>query len=184
VNKKAGMTGIALMCLWSGLAVADFVLQSPDVLPGKTLSQEQVYSGFGCSGDNISPELKWSGEPEGTKSFAVTVYDPDAPTGSGWWHWLIYNIPATVHKLDRGAGDPEKGKAPAGSVQARTDFGTAGYGGACPPRGSDPHRYQFKVFALDVDKLNLPADASAAFIGFSLNAHTLGTAGIEALYQR
>lgn len=124
------------------------------------------------------------GAPKGTKSFAVTVYDPDAPTGSGWWHWLLYNIPAGVQELPRDAGDIEQRKAPAGATQGRTDFGSYGYGGACPPQGRQPHRYQFKVFALDVENLDLPKDASAALIGFNLNAHTLDSAGIEAVYQR
>ena len=173
----------AAFCL-PGIASADFRLESSDVASGGSLSSHQVYAGFGCTGDNESPQLRWSGEPEGTKSFAITVYDPDAPTGSGWWHWLIYNIPANVHELPRNAGDAKAGIAPQGSTQGKSDFGSLGYGGACPPKGSKPHHYQFKVFALNTEKLALPKDASGALIGYNLNAHALGTAQLEALYQR
>lgn len=170
---------------WAGLIqAADFTLTSPDIQNGAAMSKKQEYKGFGCNGDNISPQLRWSGAPKGTKSFAVTVYDPDAPTGSGWWHWLIFNIPADVHELARGAGNPERGSAPAGSVQSRTDFGATGYGGPCPPPGHGVHHYRFTVYALDVERLDIPADAPAAMVGFNLNAHKLGTATIEALYQR
>lgn len=170
---------------WVGMAQADdFTLTSPDIQSGASMSKKQEYKGFGCNGDNISPQLRWSGAPKGTKSFAVTVYDPDAPTGSGWWHWLIFNIPANVHELARGAGNPESGLAPAGSVQSRTDFGTAGYGGPCPPAGHGVHHYRFTVYALDVERLDIPADAPAAMVGFNLNAHKLGAATLEALYQR
>jgi len=117
-----------------GAHAAGFTLMSPTIKPGSTLTDAQVFKGFGCEGKNISPALKWSGAPAGTKSYAVTVYDPDAPTGSGWWHWVVYNIPATATELPEGAGAPDgKGPLPAGAVQGRTDFGSAGFGGACPP---------------------------------------------------
>jgi Raf kinase inhibitor-like YbhB/YbcL family protein len=148
------------------------------------LTADQVFNGFGCTGKNISPELKWAGEPEGTKSFAVTVYDPDAPTGSGWWHWVVYNIPAGVHELAAGVGDTNGKLLPIGAVQGRTDFGTAGFGGACPPPGDKPHRYIFRVFALKVEKLELPADATAALVGYMLNMNKLAVAEFQALYGR
>jgi hypothetical protein len=163
---------------------ADFTLSGPTVKEGATLTLDQVYKGFGCSGKNISPALSWSGAPEGTKSFAVTVYDPDAPTGSGWWHWLIYNIPANVNALAENAGNPKSGKAPKGSVQALTDFGSAGFGGACPPVGDKPHRYIFTVFALKTDKLSLPKAASAAMVGYNLNGNSLAKASFTAMYGR
>ena len=162
---------------------AGFTLSSPTIKPGSTLTKAQVFNGFGCSGDNISPELKWSGAPAGTKSFAVTVYDPDAPTGSGWWHWVVINIPGDATGLVEGAGSAV-GKLPAGSVQARTDFGSAGFGGACPPQGDKPHRYIFTVYALKTDKLDVPADATAALVGFMIHANKLGSATFTAKYGR
>ena len=162
---------------------AGFTLTSPTIKPGSTLGKAQVFNGFGCSGDNVSPELKWSGAPAGTKSFAVTVYDPDAPTGSGWWHWVVINLPADSTGLVEGAGTVV-GKLPAGAVQGRTDFGSAGFGGACPPQGDKPHRYIFTVYALKVEKLDVPADATAALIGFMINANKLGSATFTAKYGR
>lgn len=173
----------ATLALAAPLATA-FELTSTDIRAGQPMAKAQEYKGFGCDGGNLSPQLSWSNAPAGTKSFAVTVYDPDAPTGSGWWHWVMFNVPAAVHSLPRNAGDPATGLAPAGTVQSRTDYGTPGFGGACPPQGDKPHRYQFKVYALDVEKLDLAPDSSAALIGFNLNAHKLGVAIIEATYQR
>lgn len=148
------------------------------------MSEAQVFDGFGCSGDNISPALTWSGAPAGTKSFAITAYDPDAPTGSGWWHWVVFNLPADINTLPSGAGAASGEGMPDGAVQSRTDFGTPGYGGACPPEGDGPHRYQFKVWALDTDSLPLDASASGAMVGFYLNAHALDTATLQVTYQR
>lgn len=162
----------------------DFSLTSPQLEANGTMNHAQVFNGFGCTGSNISPELNWSGEPKGTKSFAVTVYDPDAPTGSGWWHWLVFNIPAAVHKLAAESGNPEKGLLPAGSVQSRTDYGKPGYGGACPPAGDKPHRYRFTVWALDVAELSLDQDVSAAMVGFFLHQHQLGHAAVTVTYGR
>ena len=139
--------------------------------------------GFGCKGGNVSPALAWSNAPEGTRSFALLVHDPDAPTGSGWWHWLVYNIPAGTSSLAAGAGDAHKNLLPAGAVQGRTDFGTAGYGGPCPPPGK-PHHYHFRLYALKVAKLDLPADASAALVGFNVQAQSLGSAELTGLYGR
>jgi Raf kinase inhibitor-like YbhB/YbcL family protein len=169
----------------AGLAAGDssFHLQSPVLGPNSTLADEQVYDGFGCKGRNVSPPLRWSGAPAATKSFALTVYDPDAPTGSGWWHWVVYNIPASVTELAQGAGN-SGGKLPPGALQGRTDFGAAGYGGPCPPKGDKPHRYIFTVYALKTDKLDVPADGSAAMIGFSIGASKLASASLTAFYGR
>ena len=139
--------------------------------------------GFGCAGENKSPHLTWSGAPAGTKSFAVTCYDPDAPTGSGFWHWLVVNIPANVTELALGAGS-KGGTLPAGSLQTRTDYGFAGYGGPCPPEGDHPHRYLFTVFAVGVDSLPVKADTPAAQIGFNLHFNTLAKAAIMGLFRR
>jgi Raf kinase inhibitor-like YbhB/YbcL family protein len=168
-----------------GVAAADggFRLRSPTVAPNSMLSNDQVYSGFGCSGKNISPALSWRGSPRGTKSFALTVYDPDAPTGSGWWHWVVYNLPANVRELPAGAGNPG-GELPAGAVQGHTDFGTSGFGGACPPAGDKPHRYIFTVYALKSEKISVPDEASAAMVGFMIHANALAKASLTARYGR
>ncbi len=165
-----------------GAQAASFKLTSPDVSDKGTIKAEHVFNSFGCTGNNISPALSWSGAPAATKSFAVTVYDPDAPTGSGWWHWVIVNIPPSETSLAKNAGDPKSELAPKGSVQSRTDFGTPGYGGPCPPKGDKPHHYVFTVFAVDIDALPVQADASAAFVGFNLHFHTLAKASLTARY--
>jgi len=163
---------------------AGFTLSSPTVKPGSTLTDAQVFNGFGCTGKNVSPALKWSGAPAGTKSFAVTLYDPDAPTGSGWWHWVVYNIPANATELPEGAGSADGKQLPAGAVQGRTDFGAPGFGGACPPQGDKPHRYIFTVYALKTDKLDIPADGTAALVGFMVHGNQLGKASFTANYGR
>ncbi len=163
---------------------ATFTLSSPTIKPNATLTDAQVFNGFGCTGKNISPALKWSGAPKDTKSYAITVYDPDAPTGSGWWHWVVINLPATTTELPEGAGAADSKVLPAGAMQGRTDFGAPGFGGACPPKGDQPHRYVFTVYALKTDKLEVPSDASAALIGFMINANKLRAATFTAKYGR
>jgi Raf kinase inhibitor-like YbhB/YbcL family protein len=174
---------LALVVLLSSSAyAAEFSLSSPQVKDGGRLAAPQVFNGFGCQGGNVSPALQWKGVPAGTKSLAVTVYDPDAPTGSGWWHWVVFNLPADSTGLAENAGSPSP--APAGSVQSRTDFGKAGYGGPCPPAGDKPHRYVFTVYALKVDKLPLDENASGAMVGFYLNQNTIKRAVLTAYYSR
>jgi hypothetical protein len=190
--ENAMKRALLAVTLWAGLAAASapaaaddgFVVMSPDITPGAPIAAPHVFNGFGCTGDNISPALQWRGAPEGTKSFAITVYDPDAPTGSGWWHWVVFNIPNSANGVARGAGDPEAGLMPDGVVQSRTDYGVPGYGGPCPPEGDDPHRYHFKVHALSVDALPLDADASGAMVGFMINANKVATATVTATYGR
>jgi Raf kinase inhibitor-like YbhB/YbcL family protein len=179
MNKLIPMMLLSATCLSSAQA---FDLQSSDIKNGATLSRAQVYAGFGCTGDNLSPALAWSKAPPGTKSFAITAYDPDAPTGSGWWHWVAYDLPANLTQLPGGIG--KQAELPAGAKQARNDFGSNDFGGACPPAGDKPHRYIFTVYALKVDKLGVPADASPALIGFMLHANSLGQASITAKYGR
>jgi len=164
-------------------AAAGLRLESRTIKAGATITAEQVFHGMGCTGGNISPELHWSGAPAGTKSFAVTLYDPDAPTGSGWWHWVVYNIPAGTTSLAEGAGS-SGGNLPEGAEQGRTDFGSPGYGGPCPPQGDKPHHYIFTVFALKTDKIEVPADASPAMVGFNLRANKLASATLTARYGR
>lgn len=160
-----------------------FTLSSPDLEEGGTLPEAQVLNGFGCEGPNVSPALSWQNAPEGTQSFAVTVYDPDAATGSGWWHWVVFDIPAEVTELEAGAGS-EGGTMPAGSVQSRADAGVPAYGGACPPEGEAPHRYVFTVYALRTDSLGLPAEASGAMVGLFLNMNALARDAITVSYGR
>ncbi len=169
---------LSMSMLWA----QTFTLKSNDV--GGQATDKQVFKGFGCEGQNISPQLSWENPPEGTKSFAVTIHDPDAPTGSGWWHWLVFDIPADVHELKSGAGDVSKKLAPAEAIQSITDFGVAGYGGPCPPRGDGPHAYVVTVYALKKEKLGLDEKANPALVGFYLNANTLARASIIFYYER
>jgi hypothetical protein len=179
----AYLSATVLALALAGPAAA-FELSSPDIANGGTVPNKQVFNSFGCKGGNVSPALAWKDPPAGAKSFAITVYDPDAPTGSGWWHWVMFNIPASVHELKANAGNPKSRLAPRGAVQSTTDFGTPGYGGPCPPQGDKPHRYIFTVHALKVDKLPLDAKASGAMVGFNLHMNSLGTASLEATYGR
>jgi len=162
---------------------APFTLTSPDIAEGRSLPDAQVLQGFGCSGGNQSPALQWQGVPPGTQSLALTMYDPDAPSGSGWWHWVVYNLPAGTTGLPAQVGSSQIA-LPAGAVQGRTDFGTPGYGGACPPPGDKPHRYIFMLHALKVPRIDLPADASAAMVGYMLHANTIAQTRLTAIYGR
>jgi Raf kinase inhibitor-like YbhB/YbcL family protein len=163
---------------------APFTLTSPDIAPGQRIDEAQVFNGFGASGRNISPALSWQNPPDGTRGYALMVYDPDAPTGSGWWHWVVYDIPGNVTSLARGAGAVDSKTLPPGAVQGNTDFGFKGYGGPAPPPGHKPHRYYFRLHALGVERLDLPANPTAALVGFNVNGHTLAVAEIMALYSR
>ena len=183
-RRSSILAGIVLLTSTLGAQAAGFTLSSATIKPGSMLTDAQVFNGFGCSGKNVSPALAWSGAPAGTKSFALTVYDPDAPTGSGWWHWVVFNIPASATQLPEGAGSADGKGLPSGSVQGRTDFGAPGFGGPCPPAGDKPHRYVFTVYALKSDKLDVPADATAALVGFMINANKLGEAKFSARYGR
>jgi len=161
--------------------VPAFTVTSDDVSHGEMMGDKQVYSSFGMSGENISPHLSWSGFPAETKSFAVTCYDPDAPTGSGFWHWLVIDVPVSVTSLEAGAGTGT-GKLPDGAFQVRNDYGTKDFGGAAPPKGDDPHRYVFAVHALDVEKLGIDSDVSPAVAGFNLRYHTIARALLIPVY--
>ncbi len=162
---------------------ANFSIQSSSWQDGQTMKDTYVFNSFGCTGNNVSPDVAWSNAPEGTKSFAVTVYDPDAPTGSGWWHWTVFNIPADVTGIKEGAS-LIPGKLPEGAVEGRTDFGKPGYGGACPPKGDKPHRYILTVYALKTAKIDLNADASGALVGYYLNQNSLAKASLTVKYGR
>lgn len=159
-----------------------FTLMSKD-LGGQT-TKTQEFNGFGCSGENTSPQLSWINAPEGTKSFAITMYDPDAPTGSGWWHWLVFDIPANINELVSNAGNVKLNLAPKGSIQSVTDYGSKGFGGPCPPKGHGWHKYEITVYALKTDKLGLDENTNAAVVGYYLSNNTLAKATIVSYYKR
>ncbi|MBI5920498.1 MAG: YbhB/YbcL family Raf kinase inhibitor-like protein [Betaproteobacteria bacterium] len=161
-----------------------FVLNSTEFAPNGTIPMEQVFGGFGCTGNNISPSLAWSGAPAGTKSFALLVHDPDAPTGgAGWWHWLVVNIPASASSLAKDAGKVDGSNLPAGAVQVITDFGSPGWGGPCPPVGDKPHRYNFTLYALGIDHLDV-SGASASLVGYMVNGNAIGKATLTGMFGR
>ena len=159
-----------------------FTLTSTDITEGEMLSQTQVADSMGYHGDNRSPHLSWSGFPPETKGFAVTLHDPDAPTGSGFWHWLVVNIPADVTELSSGAGAVDTTSLPTGAFQLRNDGGTRGYVGSAPPPGDIPHRYVHTVHALDVDHLDVDVTSSPAMAGFNLRFHAIARAQVVAVF--
>lgn len=168
----------------STVMAGQFKLFSKDINDGVLMPKAQEFTGFGCNGANFSPQLSWTGAPVGTKSFALTVYDPDAPTGSGWWHWQIVNIDSATTELVRGAGDITKNIAPQHSLQIESDYGSQGFGGACPPKGDKAHRYQFTIYALSVEKLTVSSTSSGALVGYMIKSNALDSATIQALYKR
>ena len=159
-----------------------FTLSSNDLGGSATINEE--FNGFGCTGTNQSPQLSWANAPEGTKSFAVTMYDPDAPTGSGWWHWVVFDIPATATELVSGAGNTALNLIPKGTIQSITDYGAMGYGGPCPPEGHGVHEYIITVYALKTDTLGLDENTNAAIVGYNLWNNTLAKASIVTYYER
>jgi hypothetical protein len=179
IRLSVWIAALGVSAMGAGAANAQsMTLTSADIKEGDTIANEQVFKGFGCTGGDLSPALSWSGAPAAAKSLAVTIYDPDAPTGSGFWHWVVFNIPANTTSLPKGAGDVKKKLMPKGAIQSRTDFGSDGYGGPCPPPGDKPHHYQITVYAVAVDQ------ASAALVGFDLHFHTLAKATLTGLYGR
>ena len=164
--------------------VPSFVVTSTDVTNGEPLNLAQVSGQMGAGGADASPQLSWSGFPEGTKSFAVTVYDPDAPTTSGFWHWAVADIPVSTTSLDSGAGDVQGRGLPGGALQLRNDAGLVGYIGAAPPAQHGVHHYYIAVHALDVESLGLPASATPAYLGFNIFMHALARAVIVGTYEQ
>ena len=160
-----------------------FRLISSEWHDGGSVPQENVFNGSGCGGANISPEFQWSHAPSGSKSFAITIFDPDAPTGGGWWHWVIFNIPESVLELPRGAANKQSGSSPSAGVQCRNDYGEPGYGGPCPPPGST-HRYLVRVFALNVEKLPFGSETAARKIANQIEAHSIGVAKLMVRFGR
>jgi Raf kinase inhibitor-like YbhB/YbcL family protein len=179
------LIAIALVAVTAFAQSTRFTLKSADIASRATIDLEQVFSGFGCTGKNVSPSLEWNGLPATAKSLALIVHDPDAPTGvGGFTHWMVYNIPVNATKLEKGAGSSDGKRLPSGSVQHATSFGAPGWGGPCPPAGEKPHRYVFTLYALGVDKLELPATASQAFVGFNINGNAIGKASFTAFFGR
>jgi Raf kinase inhibitor-like YbhB/YbcL family protein len=161
-----------------------FTLTSPDFRANGPIQLEQVFNGFGCQGQNISPALAWTRAPEETKSFALLVHDPDAPTGgAGWWHWLIVNIPASANALAKDAGKSDGSNLPAGAVQVATDFGTPGWGGPCPPVGDKAHRYIFTLYALKTERLDV-SGIGASLVGYMVNGNTIAKATLTGKFAR
>jgi Raf kinase inhibitor-like YbhB/YbcL family protein len=182
---------IAAASAWFGLSTVvahagpdGFTVSSPTFQPGAPLPSAHVLDGFGCTGGNRSPALQWTDPPPGTQSFAVTLYDPDAPTGSGWWHWVLYDVPGRLRALPEDAGRADGSGLPAGARQGRTDFAHPGFGGACPPVGAGAHRYRLQVHALKVATLPVPPQASAAMVGFLIQMNRLGVAELEVRHGR
>jgi Raf kinase inhibitor-like YbhB/YbcL family protein len=164
------------------VAQKTFTLTSNDL--GGSFTKANEFKGFGCNGDNASPQLSWANVPEGTKSFAITCYDPDAPTGAGWWHWVVFDIPANNLEMVAKAGNPSLNLAPKGAIQSMTSFDATGFGGPCPPEGHGIHTYIFTVYALKTDKLGLDATTNPELVGYYLWANTLAKASIVTYYQR
>lgn len=159
-----------------------FTLTSEDL--GGQATKTQEFNGFGCTGDNQSPQLSWSNAPKGTKSFAVTIYDVNAPTGSGWWHWVVFDIPADVNELVANAGNIDLNLAPKDAIQSITNYGVAGYGGPCPPQGHGLHEYTITVHALKTDKLGLDKNTNPAIVGYYIWNNTLAKASMITYYKR
>lgn len=183
MHKQILVGTLSLICSASVFADS-FTLSSNDIKNGEFMTKTHEFTGFGCEGENASPHLAWSNPPEGTKSFALMVHDRDAPTGSGWWHWQVVNIPSSVSELSANAGSIDNAKLPTGSVQVENDYGYKGFGGACPPEGHGVHHYSFTLHALKVDTLELPENASGALTGYLVNANTIDKVTLEALYER
>ncbi|MFN1533835.1 MULTISPECIES: YbhB/YbcL family Raf kinase inhibitor-like protein [Vibrio harveyi group] len=176
---KAITTSVLALSLLAVGSAQAFELTSKDIQEGHPMAKTFEYNSWGCNGGNQSPQLMWKDAPAGTKSFAITAYDPDAPTGSGFWHWVAFNIPVSVSELPR-AVNIEK----LGGKESRIDYGTVGFGGVCPPEADGMHRYQFTVWALPTEKLNLDENTPAAVVGFTLNSMALDKAKLTATYTR
>ena len=180
IRLKSVLVLSCIVLLSNTLFAKGLTLKSGDMIG--QISINQVFNGFGCSGKNISPQLEWNNAPQGTKSFAITIYDPDAPTGSGWWHWLVFDIAKDTNQILSNASILNL--LPKGTIQSKTDFGKDKFGGACPPKGSKAHTYITTIYALDVDKLGLDKNATPALVGYIINSHTIEKSSIVTYYKR
>lgn len=161
-----------------------FEISSDDISSHSLIKIKHVFDGFGCVGDNVSPAISWKNAPKDTKSFALSVYDPDAPTGSGWWHWVVINIPKNYLELPQGFGGTNNFVLENGIRQIRNDFGVHNFGGPCPPEGDKPHRYIFTIHALKTDKIDIGENSTAALAGFMINANTIAKASFVGRFGR
>ena len=180
MNKMITLVGLFMSTF--SIAQGTFTLQSKDIGGQATMTEE--FDGFGCTGKNTSPQLSWENAPEGTKSFAITMYDPDAPTGSGWWHWVVFDIPTSTTELVANAGDIKLDLTPEGTIQSITNYGSQGYGGPCPPKGHGLHQYIITVYALKTDTLGLDKNTNPAIVGYYLWNNTLAKASLITYYKK
>lgn len=184
---KSLILTLALLTLSIQGAVASGVslkIRSDDINPSRAIDEKFIFNSFGCKGENLSPQISWINLPPRTQSLALTVFDLDAPTGSGWWHWVLLNIPISYKEIPRGFGTPNRFTINDGISQVRNDYSAFSYGGPCPPVGDKKHRYVFTIYALDTDKINLSDNASSALASFMIRKHTIAKSSIEAFYQR
>lgn len=182
MQKVILISTILLFASLSLIGQNTFTLSS-ETLGGNSTKMEE-FNGFGCTGENLSPQLSWENAPEGTKSFAITMYDKDAPTGSGWWHWVVFDIPADLNNIPKGAGDVSKGMMKEGIIQSITNYGVPGYGGPCPPENHGIHQYVITVHALKVDKLGLDQNTNPAIVGYYIWNNTIAKSSIVTYYER
>lgn len=182
MKKVISILAVAVVCTTTAFGQNTFTLSSTAL--GGEATKVQEFNGFGCSGENQSPQLSWSNAPQDTKSFAITMYDPDAPTGSGFWHWVVFDIPADVNELVTNAGNIALNLAPKEAIQSKTDYGINGFGGPCPPEGHGFHQYIITVYALKTNTLGLDKNTNPAIVGFYLWNNTLAKASIVAYYKR
>lgn len=181
--QRAMIVSLVLFLVPAALFSQGTFTLSSETLGGNATPVEE-FAGFGCTGENVSPQLSWKNAPEGTKSFAITMYDPDAPTGSGWWHWVVFDLPSSVSSLATGAGNPENNLLPEKAIQSLTNYGVPGYGGPCPPEDHGLHQYIITVYALKVEQLGLDANTNPAIVGYYLWNNTLAKASIVTYYER
>lgn len=184
MHNSLKLLSVLSLSLSASVFAGSLTLSSQDIAEGEPMKKNQEFASFGCTGKDLSPQLAWNNAPKNTKSFAITAYDPDAPTGSGWWHWQVINIPLNVTTLASNAGSTKDDLLPKGSVQINNDYGNRGFGGACPPAGHGVHRYRFTIHALSVKNIDLPNDASGALTGYMIKANSIESSTIEALYKR
>ena len=182
INKKIIFTTLLIISSLTVISQNTFTLSSKNLGGEATLKEE--FNGFGCIGKNESPQLSWKNAPEGTRSFAITMYDPDAPTGSGWWHWVVFDIPTSTTELVANAGDIKLDLTPDGTIQSITNYGSQGYGGPCPPQGHGLHQYIITVYALKTDTLGLNKNTNPAIVGYYLWNNTLAKASLITYYKK
>ena len=182
IIKKIIFTTLLIISSLTVISQNTFTLSSKNLGGEATLKEE--FNGFGCIGKNESPQLSWKNAPEGTRSFAITMYDPDAPTGSGWWHWVVFDIPKSTTELVANAGDIKLELTPEGTIQSITNYGSQGYGGPCPPKGHGLHQYIITVYALKTDTLGLDKNTNPAIVGYYLWNNTLAKASLITYYKK